>query len=64
MGLFNLPVGVFCLLTLIKSVGFKKKTSPTAALDAAGAAHEPPLPAARVYSDEVVCPAAQLGRTP
>ena len=37
--------------------------SPTAALDAAGAAHEPPQPAARVSSDEVVCHAAQLSRT-
>jgi len=42
----------------------KAFTSPTVPLDAAGAAHEPTPPAARVSSDEVVCHAAQLSRTP
>ena len=42
----------------------KAFTSPTVPLDAAGAAHEPTPPAARMSSDEVVCHAAQLSRTP
>ena len=28
LGFFNLPVGVFCPFTLIKSVGFKKECAP------------------------------------